>query len=485
MRMACAVLIAALITAIPCGCSYLKPTKAADTAEVKTLQPKSEKPRPTTLTVLQSEVMRFADDYASTVAQAADDFSSSTTNEACRVTALKWKLEQAGAAYVNAAGRNPALNALDMVVLATLARMVVEDPASTGRFGEPVRALAETHRRLETNAWRLVESVLRPEQKAELSDLMREWRERNPNQRYVGGVRFREFAAELGKTPQAAKSKPTSVFNLLFIDPMAGLDPAARAIEETRQSAERITYYAQRAPILLSWQIELLSYQLADQPAARQFLADANRFSKSSEVLAQTADRIPGLVDQQREAAIKQLLDGLASERTNLVAALATQEANARTLLTDTRDTLNAGSQMASSVQGAVESLHSFVRFVSPSLGSNAAPVTVSTNKRPFNILDYGTAAGQVGAMAVDMNSLLTGVNQTAPHLSRLTQDAKVEAQNLMTRAFGLAVLLILILLASGIVYRFVSLKLAQRFESNQQSTRGKKMAASDGGIGI
>lgn len=457
-----------------CGCSSLNSSQSQETASVKALNQKNEKVGSTTMSALQSEVMRFADDYAARVAQATDDFSQSSTNAENRVIALRWKLEQAGAAYVNAANRNPILNALDMIVLATISRMVVESQSAEGKFTVPAAALLDTHRRLETNSWNLVNNVLRDDQKAEFQEMLQEWRKNNPNQRYVGGIRFREFALSLASAPEKTKSKPTSIFNLLFIDPMAGLDPTARAIEETRQSAERFTYYAQRAPLLLSWQVELLGYQLAAQPAARQMLTDAQRLSKSAEVFGQTAERMPQVIDQQREAAIKQLLEGVATERTNLLASLSAEEGKVRGLLTETRETLQAGDQMAGSVTLAIQALDSFVRSVSPD--SNAAPSVVNTNKRPFNIVDYGDTARQIGAMANEINALLTSATQSMPHAAGLGQQAMADARGLMDHAFYLGVVLIVLLLLAlvfaGLAYRMVSRKLGLGAPRAAQETK-------------
>ncbi len=458
-------LIFLAIAGLVCGCSLLPSRSRQDKAEVKELQPKNQKAGSISQAALRSEVMRFADDYASTVAQAADDFAAASTNLEARVAALKWKLEQANAAYIDAANRNPILNSLDMVVLATLSRMVIESLCSDQSPSGPAAALLETHRRLETNAWRLVSGVLKEEQKAELVTIMREWREKNPNQRYVGGIRFREFAIR-AQMPEQKKSKPTSVFNLLFIDPMAGLDPTARAIEETRQSAERMTYYAQRAPILLSWQAELLAYQLAEQPAPRQVLADADRLSKSAETFARLADEVPQLVDRQREAAIKQIFEGIAAERTNLLASLASEEEKVRGLLGETRATLESADRMATSSDHAIQSLHAFVRFVTP---TNATTPTINTNKRPFDILDYGKAAAQIGSMAGDVNTLLTSVNQSLPQVKVLGQQAKADAQSIVDRAFQKGLILILVLLigsvVAGLTYRSLAARLAKGLE--------------------
>ena len=97
----------------------------------------------------------------------------------------------------------------------------------------------------------------------------------------------------------------------MYLDPLAGLDPTAAAIEETRELGERAMYYTQRMPMLLSWQVEVLAYQLAGQPESQQVLNDADRLATSADIFAQTAQQLPQLVNDQRQAAIQQILDGL------------------------------------------------------------------------------------------------------------------------------------------------------------------------------
>src|SRR5204862_277373 len=107
---------------------------------------------------------------------------------------------------------------------------------------------------------------------------------------------------------QRASSSPTSVFGLLFLDPMASMDPTTTAIDETRNTAERAMYYTQRMPTLLNWQVELLTYELAVQPETKQLLADSSRFVQSSEAFAKTMEELPKVISREREAAIKQVL---------------------------------------------------------------------------------------------------------------------------------------------------------------------------------
>ncbi|HXI53919.1 MAG TPA: hypothetical protein VNH84_20535 [Candidatus Saccharimonadales bacterium] len=452
-----------LLLALAAGC--LRLPKSKPKAEVKSIHSKPEAAGSITPTVLQARAMRFADEYAMVIAQAAEDFGSTLGTFEARQVAARIKLGQATAAVVDAAGANPVVNALDLVVLASVSRMVAEDYLVGERFGEAAMPLLDASRKLETNAWQLVKSVLKPEQDQQLRDLIADWRRKNPHQRYVGAVRFREFAEAMDSMPKTGALK-TSVFSLLFLDPMAGLDPTLRAVEETRYLAERALYYGQRMPILISWQTEYLALQLSDQPAARQMLTNADQLASSLQVFAKTAEQLPQLVQQQREAAIEQFFAGLANERTNLLASLASEEKKTRALLAEARSTLNAAGEMATSVNGAVQSLESFVRYVSPP-NTNNEPQTVKTNSRPFDVLDYGTAAGQIGGMAKDLNALLSGLNQSTPQVAQLGQQTVANAANLVMRGFWLGLLLIAILLAgavlAGLTYRILVNKLAGR----------------------
>jgi hypothetical protein len=355
---------------------------------------------------------------------------------------LRWKLGQSTSAYINATGQNPAVNALDMLVLVSMARMVVQD-YGLETYGDEVKPLLEVQFNLETNAWMLARGVLRPSQEKELRDLIQEWRAKNPHQRYVGPVRFREFVTALGKTPTQATSAPTSIFSLLYLDPLAGLDPTAAAIQETREMGERAMYYTQRMPMLLSWQVELLAYRLAGQPESQQILNDASRLAAASEVFAKTAQQLPQLVNDQRQAAIQQILDGLTS-----------QGNKSRELLNDTRSTLDSAGAAAKNINAAVQSLTTFVQYVSP---TNATP-TSSTNSQPFNVLNYGTAATQIGAAADHLNALLATVNQSSPELTAQTKAV-------VDHAFWRGLILILALLIGAVLAALAYRMLAGRIK--------------------
>ena len=435
---------------ITTGCSLLRPETSATKSDLQSISGVGGKARATiTVVTLQGDVMREADRFVAAVAQATDDFRARVGTTEARNAAQQWKLNEATVAIVTATGENPVLSAVDMVLLASLSRMVVEDYWVGEKFGAAARPLLETHRRLESNAWSVVAEVLTPGQQQELRERLLANRKQQPNQRYVTEVRVPELRAALNQVPTEAQRRTSgSLFNLLYLNPLAGLDPTTQAIQQSRILAQRAMYYAQRAPMLLGWQVELTTYQLAAQPESRAVLSDVDEVAKATTVFAKTAEGLPKLVNDQREAAINQLLAGVANERSNILATLNSQEAQLRELLPQVRQTLTAGGDMADSVNGAVKSLDAFVRYVSPP-DTNSTPPLPDTNSPPFNVLDYGQAASQIGAMAGEVSALLVSVNQSVPQLTRVTQQATVDAKAVVNHAFRLGLVLVVV---TGIV---------------------------------
>jgi hypothetical protein len=415
---------------------------------------------PLTVPELQFEVLRYADNYSDSVAQAADRVSREIGTRDAQVESLKWKLQQSTAAYVNATGQNPVWNALDMVGLATVSRMVIEDAKSRAIFGGPLEPLLETHRSLEATAWNLADQFLEPSERKELEDLFVEWRRQNPNERSVSGVHFREFAVALGKASTPGTVKATSIFSLLYLDPFAGLDPTTIAIEQSRELASRTVAYAERMPTLLRWQAELLALQVARQPDPQELMADVDRVSHSVESVAKTAQGLPELVDTQRKEAIDQLFAGVTAQREALLADMDAREGKLRDLLGQTKQTLDAGAQMSDSLKGTIGALDAFVHYVSPPPDPNAPPAKPG---KPFDPLDYGRAAGEVGGMARDLTALLSSVDKTAPQLGALGQRTAEDLKGVVDRAFWKGLLLIAVLLIGAIPATLAYKALARR----------------------
>ena len=454
-----ALLWAGALALLP-GCSLLRAPEKMVSAVVPAGQSKEPDPLQ-----MQLQVQRFTEDFAARTTKALDEYAQRVGTEPARVQALRLKLTGVTAVISIASGPNPRANLMDLVAVATLTRMTVEEHWLRTTNGEAFQPWLDASRELETNAWNLAAIVFKPAQVEELRKAITDWRAQNPRAFSAFYARPGEFAA-LVRTSAGKEKDVNSIFGLVGLDPTTGLDPAVREVTRTRLFAERAMFTLQLMPTLVRWQTELLAFELADQPAAKQVLSDADRFTRSTEVFAKTAETLPKLVNDQREAAIQQLLAGVATERSNILASLYSEEKKARDLLAETRSTLNAGSEMATSLNAAIKSLDTFVRYVSPP-STNTAPEPVDTNSPPFNVLDYGKAASQVGGMAKDLTGLLTSVNQSVPQLAKIGEQAGADAKEVVHRAFWLGLLLIVILLAgsvlAGLAYRILADKLKRR----------------------
>jgi hypothetical protein len=88
---------------------------------------RSAEERAAALLQLQLSVMRFADEYTARIAERVGVFQQSTDDPVERLAAQSWLVSQATSAFTIAAGPNPELNTIDMLVFVTLSRMVIED----------------------------------------------------------------------------------------------------------------------------------------------------------------------------------------------------------------------------------------------------------------------------------------------------------------------------------------------------------------------
>ena len=225
------------------------------------------------------------------------------------------------------------------------------------------------------------------------------------------------------------------------------MDPAVREIAQTRMFAERALYVTQKMPMLLRWQSELLSLNATQLPAVQQVVTNATQLTASVETFARVADQLPRLVNDQREAAIKQVLDGVASERTYLIASLASDEMKLRATLGELRQTLEAGTELLKSSDTTVKSLDTFMaRF---DKGTNApAPAAPATNARPFDVLDYATTAKELTTTIKELNLTINSLDKAMPQIRQAGDTLERASKRVLTRFFlvsaGLIALLVL-----------------------------------------
>lgn len=417
---------------------------------------------------VQTEVMDFADDMTVRLAEAMDQIEVLPLPMDARVAAHRLKYTIAHGATLIASAQNPRIALVDMLVMVTLQRALIERDMTAGFFGTETTRLRQVFEQSERQIRTLAERSLMPEQLAEIDRLIATWMEENPGRRYAAYVRFSEFAAARQVTTVGAESgRPSNVLGFLFIDPLAGLDPTTREIEQARLFAERAMFSLQRMPVLLSWQAELLLIDTAGEPEVRDLLAAVASATASAErattEMAALRAELPSLVAAERQAAleqasgilaaerraaIEQALTGLRAEREATLEQLASEQARLSATLAELRGAVEASTTLSESVR---ETAAAFSGLASQ-LGLNEPK---DPDAEPFRIQDYTEAIRETTRAAEELGALtrsLTGATEPAVLEQRLALveqrlvAAEDAADRLLGRSFRLAMTLVIVL---------------------------------------
>jgi hypothetical protein len=401
---------------------------------------------------LQLEVMRFADEYVGRTTDVLNRFVQTELTPQQRLSVQNWEVQQATSAYIIASGPNPVSNALDMVVLTTLSRMVLDDAWVGETYGARAEPVQQTYRDLEGEAWGEIEGLLTQAQEVRLHEIITQWRTQHPNVRAVATIHFRDFAKAVGAPAPGETSSPGNLFAMLGLDPMSGLDPAVREITQTRELAERAIYYVQRVPTLLDMQVARVTYQFAVMPETRQLLASIDRVSLIGSASEHMARTLPNVLDKERAALIAQLQEMLNVE-----------SANIGTLARDLRATLDAGTATATALHGALDSAHQITSQFAPAPG---APPPKEQGP-PFDIRNYTEMLRQATETAREIDTLTRSADAALPVVRTLTQDAAGRLNQVVNHLFVLLLLLVLAAAAAAtlaaVAFRRIMVRLERR----------------------
>ncbi len=267
---------------------------------------------------LRHEIMRFAGRSAERVDDAYFKLEEHFKTPKARRAALENSSAYVTSALDIAIGPNPEVNMLDMVVFVTLTRIVVEEYWVPKVFGDEAKILVEVFRNNEAEIWSIAGKVLTPQQQQELRDLIRQWRDRDPDRVYVEAARFGDFAWFMGES-ELAKAQEGGGF--------LGIKGVTREVSEARMLAERAMFYAQRVPWIVRSMVRLLLLDVAQTPEINQVMTDTGTLAKAMHQTAKMTEELPELITEQRDqimkqvtaerkAAIEQVMEGVATQRT-------------------------------------------------------------------------------------------------------------------------------------------------------------------------
>jgi len=419
------------------GCNLLKNTLELPEEGVRSmfsLNQENEAPDPVEL---QSQLLRFADNSIETLNFAIGQLQGEDDKAARRRTLLQRRITTTNDILAIATGANAYANLLDMVIFASLNRMNVENYWMPTFYGKSVKPYLNASQEVEKGIWQIASKTLKEEQLSELRTAIKAWHEQHPNVRSPRDLGSFGFASEAAEIDRSSSPRITSsVFNLLAIDPLAGLDPATRELANTRLFAERGLFLARHMPTLIRWETELLAIYTAEMPEMEKLLANTTQLSESADRFSQTAEQLPGLISTERQ----QIVQALDKHQPGLI-SLAAQAEKA----------LDAGRQMSNASTATLKSFQDVMRQL------QASPA--SPNIEPFRINDYTAAAAQINATAQDLVKLLQAFDQTlasdkldglSTRLGKAVWQAQASGRELVDYTFRQVLFLGLILIASA-----------------------------------
>jgi hypothetical protein len=231
-----------------------------------------------------------------------------------------------------------------MILFATLKRHAMEEYWDPTLLHEEGKAAVEIYRRAESDVWATAGKALTREQQDELRGLIDRWRQEHPGQYYVVHLRFANLAEDLGLDPRSPRGKlPGSIFGLLHVDPLAGLDPVTAEMRNYRAMSERMMYMAVRMPRVLGWQVEYAALRATGTPEIRQMIETADRFAAVSEKLPDELSKerraalvqVGELVKAEREAAVDQVNQRVAGQREAIMEDVTRQGSQLRQIIAD------------------------------------------------------------------------------------------------------------------------------------------------------
>ena len=434
------------------GCSLLQQTVDLPFRAVKAILPGGAETEPVDPVALQEDMLRYADHFVITTTKAAESLQRDG-QPIKRSELLTIKVALTSDIYGLATGSNALANLVGLTVLASGARWRVQDYWLPKVYGTSARHILKTLENREEDIWAIARRVLKPAMLNELRAAIANWRENAGNpEGELEAFASNSLVNEVINGNNKAKSSflPSSVFSLLSIDPLAGLDPATRELTETRLFAERALFIGQRMPQMIEWQMELLALRSSSSPQATQLLSSTTQIAGASDRLSRTAEQLPDLI---------------ASEREKLLNAFKTEQQGLGELSRNFGLTLREGGKMAESTHQALQTFQGILTQIEKQPSDPAA--------KPFDIKDYAATAVEINRMSLRLTELLknfqlvldpanfTKLSAQADTLTQLTQQ---RSQALVDYAFRkilqLVALTALIGLASSLLYQWLKARI-------------------------
>ena len=366
----------------------------------------------------------LADQNASHIASACEQ--ARLADPSLAEMSLLWRMMYADSAWSIAISDNPRIGIADLLVLAGLCHAKAQSLLPQRMGATAAVVIVTAHAALVQQTRQRCIEMLGEDATTRIEVLTSAWLDKHADIDQVNWVR-------LTNLDQLTRTRDNSLIRLgeqlnplrmLNLDPLSGLDPTARSIDDTRRTVEKLTYLANRIPTRVMWQAELLTLRVSGTPAMRTAIDSMSRAATAALVVAEVASWLP---------------ENIARERAAIVHDLSVHSATASALITQ-----------LTALLAQTESSSREIALVLAEINALAAPTSASASRgRPFDIREYTQALAQAATTAKVLDRLLHSASAAA-------RDADTLAGPVINLIWWRLVQLVALVLVAIGVYRMV-----------------------------
>ena len=366
---------------------------------------------------LDEQVRRFADRYHSRMSIAVDRMREYPLSPDQYQLAQYWRTMSRVTSVDLAIGSNAVTNLLDMMVLTSLGRMVIEQYWVPDQFGKEYgQPLLDASRALEKDVWDLADAVLTSEQQSEMLIMISNYRNEYPDQVNPWWIRMDQFSSQRAARLRAIKQSGGL---------LKEVRKARETAEEFQEYAERSLFYMQRAPGIVSGRMENTALQILGGPQVTQILEDNDRFIDTVQQLVRVFEDL----SEERLAVIDQFMEGLSQQRESLFSDFTTASPEAQLMLSDLRAIVESTERIAATLS------------------------TGNEPSEPVDIAEYRALTSEVTQATIELTKLVdavSGVTDSPDDIVAIIDHIAAGQERVLNR--------LLIILLISIAFFFVSL---------------------------
>ena len=425
---------------------------AASSTPSQAFKTKSKKKSDTQITAseLQATLMSYADFLSTALGQIALSLKENELPTEVRTHVLTDLANTVFSVYTNAADPDPLIGLLDTAVIISFGKMIYVQHWQK-KYGASLDGVVKVISKLEKEIWKTVSQVLNEEQKNDLRNMILEQRKENPDLLDFTQLRLKDIAS-LRKSSRLESKVKSGGF-------LAPVSDATKQIEETRQLAERAMFLATRLPLTAGVFMDVWLSQWLTNPDVKDLTTDLKKMSTSVHEVTSLVEKLPDQLQQVSTTTINQVMDRFAKEGQNLIRDLGAEQQRLSGLLTEFRQTVNAGEALITSMDGLAERAG-----LSPD-----NPIT-------FDIEVYKKTVQEMQGAATEMTSLVEALNQLAtspemqkwlPFMQKGIEQFSGESRRIINYVFLMALLTVVLSTASFFALRLAYKSALKRFEIN------------------